>query len=373
MVVAIGDSSKNEIKAESSEDSTVGTVRIGGTRPSILNHDAVAIAQNLEKIAQQNKRAKKKRREISNEFMNFSQSRAAILIAIGSIAIYLALGTTVFGLWIEDWDVVDATYYTVATFTTVGYGDLYPVTAEQRIFGMFFVVIGIMAIGGVFLGIVSDAASNSISKRMDQSTSQFINKFKLDEDDDDDNIDEKAITETIVAILTHVLLLALIFVPAIIIGHYEGWKFYESIYYAVVTATTVGYGDLSPQLTGTRIAAIFYLPLCVTVMASLFGKVTSIYMDKKARDAECEFLNRQLTREQILKMDVNENGTVDSEEFLVFMLLAMGKVKPELVEEIYEAFNNLDKDNSGALELSDIASIIYHEKLWDKDDDMLPV
>jgi len=101
--------------------------------------------------------------------------------------------------------------------------------------------------------------------------------------------------EFLQGVFKNLVLAALIFVPGIVIGHFEGWKFYDSLYYCVVTATTVGYGDLSPQNMWTRLAACFYLPLCVTVMANVFGQITSLYMDKKTQEATNEFFHRKLT------------------------------------------------------------------------------
>lgn len=40
------------------------------------------------------------------------------------------------------------------------------------------------------------------------------------------------------------------------IGRREGWKRTDSIYYAFMTATTVGYGDFHPLLTSSKFKAI---------------------------------------------------------------------------------------------------------------------
>ena len=53
------------------------------------------------------------------EFTDFDSSRKAIGIAVVAISVYLLMGTLVFGLWVDGWTLVDALYYTVATFTTV--------------------------------------------------------------------------------------------------------------------------------------------------------------------------------------------------------------------------------------------------------------
>ena len=48
-----------------------------------------------------------------------------------------------FGLW-EEWSMVDALYFVIVTITTVGYGDLVPLTDKAKIFTVFFMVAGLV-------------------------------------------------------------------------------------------------------------------------------------------------------------------------------------------------------------------------------------
>ena len=56
-----------------------------------------------------------------------------ILISIGTFSYY----------HIENWGVIDSLYFTVATVTTIGYGDIVPITAFGKLFTVFFAFIGV--------------------------------------------------------------------------------------------------------------------------------------------------------------------------------------------------------------------------------------
>lgn len=53
-----------------------------------------------------------------------------------------------------------------------------------------------------------------------------------------------------------IFLMSLILVLGLIIGKREGWSVPDSIYYAFITATTVGYGDYRPENKAGKFLAI---------------------------------------------------------------------------------------------------------------------
>lgn len=53
-----------------------------------------------------------------------------------------------------------------------------------------------------------------------------------------------------------IFLMLLIVLLGLWIGRYEGWSRSDSIYYAFITATTVGYGDFRPDRAAGKFKAI---------------------------------------------------------------------------------------------------------------------
>ena len=45
--------------------------------------------------------------------------------------------------YLEGWNYIDSLYFTVVTITTIGYGDMYPVSVLGKIFTIIFPFLGI--------------------------------------------------------------------------------------------------------------------------------------------------------------------------------------------------------------------------------------
>lgn len=68
-------------------------------------------------------------------------ARARIRIVLAVLA-SLLLGTFAFYL-LEGWSILDSLYVIAQTVTTVGFGDLTPNTAFDRVFATLFMVVGV--------------------------------------------------------------------------------------------------------------------------------------------------------------------------------------------------------------------------------------
>jgi voltage-gated potassium channel len=64
------------------------------------------------------------------------------LIAILIFLIFLVGGTFIYS-HVENWSRLDSLYFTVITVTTIGYGDLFPLTNTGKVFTMLFSIFGV--------------------------------------------------------------------------------------------------------------------------------------------------------------------------------------------------------------------------------------
>ncbi len=72
-------------------------------------------------------------------------------------------------------------------------------------------------------------------------------------------------------------LVTLITISTIFFHHVEGWSYFESYYYTIVTIATVGYGDFVPTTTLGRFAATILILLGI----GLFSAFVSLMLKRR--------------------------------------------------------------------------------------------
>src|ERR1700684_4332056 len=92
-----------------------------------------------------------------------------IIILGGGVVLILTAGTLGF-IWIDHYPAFDAFYMTLTTITTVGYGELHPLSYWGRVFNSFVIIFGVtimlLAVGGMTQVIIELALPESFGQRV---------------------------------------------------------------------------------------------------------------------------------------------------------------------------------------------------------------
>ena len=253
------------------------------------------------------------------------------------ICLYVGVGLLFYG-HVEDWQYVDAMYFSMVTMSTVGYGDLSPASTGGRVFTIFYIFVGII----VIFNLVSTLMTRLTDPCFDALKTLFERRFPRTAFDIDGNGEADYfvplpaplfylvhLLAPILASVTIQLVAAACFVA--VERGVEGsdlGDYGNAVWFAFITATTVGYGDMSPVSQGGRVLAFFHISVSVSLLGVLIGQVDSLREERKHQ------LDRQ--RLMIAKMDAEvwksilpgSSQSVTKFDFVYGML-----VKLELVEQ----------------------------------------
>lgn len=300
------------------------------------------------------------------------------IVTLLLVATYLGSGVLFYSLH-EGWDPLDALYFSMVTMSTVGYGDLSPSTTTSRCFTGAFILVGIVL---VFTRLVSETAG--LMHRFEDFVLYMIdftegnhNKHLLGDpkgfdgntvDLDHDGIDDMILAPaafrfwaqhlTCSFITFNMLQLASAAVFTLVQPDTE---FLTALYHCWVTATTVGYGDVSLQ-DGARILAFFHIALSVTWLAAFLARLDELRQFRRHQLARDELIARQLDQALLQDFDVDGQG-VCKLEYVVGMLIQLrceiGGVPLSWrhVQPFILRFDALDTNGDGVLNKSDIDAL----------------
>jgi len=74
--------------------------------------------------------------------------------------------------------------------------------------------------------------------------------------------------------------LAILGLGTLVYRYLEGWSWIDSLYFSVITLTTVGYGDFSPSTDAGKLFTIFYILVGIGVILSFIDAVHHHYKKK---------------------------------------------------------------------------------------------
>uniref|UniRef100_A0A0G4H9P8 Potassium channel domain-containing protein n=1 Tax=Chromera velia CCMP2878 TaxID=1169474 RepID=A0A0G4H9P8_9ALVE len=185
--------------------------------------------------------------------METGDSHRRWLVAFLIVAGYLSLGVVMYAGLLEEWSVTEALYFSVIVLTTVGFGDLTPSSSSSKLFTCVFILVGV-GVAASCLTTFLEAASER-AERMGGAAGKGKRGIFL-----------KAVCLPLVLHLG----------VGMMVGQLEGWGLIDSVYSAVVSVTTVGFGDLTPRTDVGRMLSALHLPVAVVAVANALEKLTEV-------------------------------------------------------------------------------------------------
>ncbi|KAI8118372.1 Two pore potassium channel protein sup-9 [Lucilia cuprina] len=130
----------------------------------------------------------------------------------------------------QQWKFTGAFYYATTVLTTIGYGHSTPSTVGGKLFTMCYAIVGIP------LGLVM---FQSIGERVNRLSSFVIQAVRQ-------SLHCKRTVASEVDLICVVTTLSSLTIAggAAAFSKFEGWSYFDSVYYCFITLTTIGFGDM---------------------------------------------------------------------------------------------------------------------------------
>mmetsp|Transcript_26260 Transcript_26260/g.59208 ORF Transcript_26260/g.59208 Transcript_26260/m.59208 type:complete len:391 (-) Transcript_26260:169-1341(-) len=317
------------------------------------------------------------------------------------LQIYVALnatGVVAYSFVFEKWTILDSLYFTTALLTTVGYGDITPSTSSGKLFAVGFAMIGIVTLG-LALGVIGSGiveAEINLQDQIQEKSSETVERvFRVDDEASSPLVRGLVSSmshdsgESLSSLLSEVegqhghsgarklpvatdLLRYWPAATAILLGGVciallESWGGVDALYFTVVTATTIGFGDYSASLSMTKLCCLIFIPLSVATTGYILGQVAQFIIDCRREEKLMKLWSTDLSVEDLDALDEDESGGVSKLEYIKFMLQAMNKCEPALFDNLQAQFDRIDVLGDGRITKKDLLLPLAHlgnSALW---------
>lgn len=267
------------------------------------------------------------------------------------LCFYLSSGIILFR-WQEGWSVTDSIYFIVAVTTTVGYGDVKPETPLGKIGACVFCLFGVAIAANAVEDLVEYVGETTNLHTFFSAIFGHSSEICL--------LDHEGVMMQKRVRLLHLMLLCVGWVGVgCLIGKYmlDLREWYDCVYFAVVTITTVGFGDFTPDRPMARVMTTLLMVVGVPVFGSAIANYVDLLHSEHIRSHTGDIArirSRHLSDSAIVAIrrfqcEELQPGRSPSmltrEDFLTFVLVKNGICTESDIRAIYEDYASISANH----------------------------
>jgi len=290
----------------------------------------------------------------------------------------------------------DTVYFVMVTVTTVGYGDISFKTNGDRLFGVLFILTGVVIVGVTLSTVIAKATmkaeewAHDVTVRMRKpcgdchSSSSVSAATNARGEMSSPTSSSNPIHRLARKYEAHrvklrrdffncLLNLGVMFgVWTLVMMWFENWDWISALYFCVVTATSVGYGDVVPMKSVSKLVTVVFIFAAFFHMAHAFAMLYQLPISfiREGRLSQCMLRHGAgLKAEQlqtILKSKmrmlarcgrhpVEDPLSVSRAEFALMHLVFQQKITMDDLDHSFDVFDVLDSNNTDTLDWGDLS------------------